>query len=360
MAARWGERYGDLNAEGADLAAILAGPSAGVVRSATVRGMRRLITRQAATLAVLLCLQVAASMMALRRDPVDRFSAACVSWAGVAVAAEDGRPGTASGLRARFGRVRIVPHTDTRRSQVRPTREQYFMLLAVATRERANCLRRHVGAVLVADQRIIATGYNGTPTGFPELRRGRLPPLLAPRELRRGPWLRHLHLRARRAKRGAAGGEARLLRAGRGLLLDAAALLRLPQGAVPVRRQRGSLPERVDAERPDRGRGVRLAAGRAGGPRRGRSRRWSCRPSCSTCARQAVRRRRGSLAPVERERLVRGDGGLHAARSTHLGQPRAGRCVQVDRDDGAQRRRPRSAAAATTSLARGVRSIRAM
>jgi dCMP deaminase len=49
---------------------------------------------------------------------------------------------------------------------VRPTREQYFMLIAVATRERAACLRRHVGAILVADQRIIATGYNGTPAGF--------------------------------------------------------------------------------------------------------------------------------------------------------------------------------------------------
>ena len=46
------------------------------------------------------------------------------------------------------------------------------MLLAVATRERANCLRRHVGAVLVADQRIIATGYNGTPTGFPNCDEG--------------------------------------------------------------------------------------------------------------------------------------------------------------------------------------------
>jgi dCMP deaminase len=56
--------------------------------------------------------------------------------------------------------------TDTRRAAVRPTPEQYFMLLAVATRERAACLGRHVGAVLVADQRIIATGYNGTPTGF--------------------------------------------------------------------------------------------------------------------------------------------------------------------------------------------------
>jgi dCMP deaminase len=46
------------------------------------------------------------------------------------------------------------------------------MLLAVATRERAACLRRHVGAILVADQRIIATGYNGTPTGFPNCDEG--------------------------------------------------------------------------------------------------------------------------------------------------------------------------------------------
>jgi dCMP deaminase len=61
---------------------------------------------------------------------------------------------------------------DRRRSQIRPTREQYFMLLAVATRERAACLGRHVGAILVADQRIIATGYNGTPTGFPNCDEG--------------------------------------------------------------------------------------------------------------------------------------------------------------------------------------------
>jgi dCMP deaminase len=61
---------------------------------------------------------------------------------------------------------------DRRSSQTRPTREQYFMLLAVATRERAACLGRHVGAILVADQRIIATGYNGTPTGFPNCDEG--------------------------------------------------------------------------------------------------------------------------------------------------------------------------------------------
>jgi dCMP deaminase len=41
------------------------------------------------------------------------------------------------------------------------------MLIAVATRERAECLGRHVGAMLVREGRIVATGYNGTPRGFP-------------------------------------------------------------------------------------------------------------------------------------------------------------------------------------------------
>jgi dCMP deaminase len=62
----------------------------------------------------------------------------------------------------------LDPRTpDLRAGARRPTREEYLMLLAVATRQRAECLGRHVGAVLVRDGRIIATGYNGTPRGFP-------------------------------------------------------------------------------------------------------------------------------------------------------------------------------------------------
>ena len=41
------------------------------------------------------------------------------------------------------------------------------MLIAVATRQRAECMGRHVGAVIVRQERIVATGYNGTPRGFP-------------------------------------------------------------------------------------------------------------------------------------------------------------------------------------------------
>jgi dCMP deaminase len=49
----------------------------------------------------------------------------------------------------------------------RPAHDEYFMKIAVAVSERAICLGRHVGAVLVKDGRIIATGYNGTPEHMP-------------------------------------------------------------------------------------------------------------------------------------------------------------------------------------------------
>lgn len=42
---------------------------------------------------------------------------------------------------------------------------QFFMLQAVLASTRATCLRRHVGAVLVRDNRMIAEGYNGSVSG---------------------------------------------------------------------------------------------------------------------------------------------------------------------------------------------------
>jgi len=43
------------------------------------RAVRRFLGHHMAALAVLLCLQAAASMLAVRRDPVDRFKAVVVS-----------------------------------------------------------------------------------------------------------------------------------------------------------------------------------------------------------------------------------------------------------------------------------------
>ena len=45
-------------------------------------------------------------------------------------------------------------------------RHEYYMNIAMAVRKNANCLGRRVGAVMVKENRIISTGYNGTPEGF--------------------------------------------------------------------------------------------------------------------------------------------------------------------------------------------------
>ncbi len=49
----------------------------------------------------------------------------------------------------------------------RPSWDEYFMKIAHLVKERSTCLRRKVGAVLVKDRRILATGYNGAPKGLP-------------------------------------------------------------------------------------------------------------------------------------------------------------------------------------------------
>jgi dCMP deaminase len=48
----------------------------------------------------------------------------------------------------------------------RPSWEEYFMSIAQLVARRSTCLRRQVGAVLVKDKNILATGYNGTPSGI--------------------------------------------------------------------------------------------------------------------------------------------------------------------------------------------------
>ena len=47
----------------------------------------------------------------------------------------------------------------------RPSWDQYFMQMAYMAASRVNCVRRQVGAVIVRDNNILATGYNGPPSG---------------------------------------------------------------------------------------------------------------------------------------------------------------------------------------------------
>ncbi|MCK4352357.1 cytidine/deoxycytidylate deaminase family protein [candidate division WOR-3 bacterium] len=49
---------------------------------------------------------------------------------------------------------------------MRPSWDNYFMKIAELVATRATCLRRQVGAIAVKDKRILATGYNGPPSGL--------------------------------------------------------------------------------------------------------------------------------------------------------------------------------------------------
>ncbi|WP_078809471.1 deoxycytidylate deaminase [Selenihalanaerobacter shriftii] len=51
-------------------------------------------------------------------------------------------------------------------SDGRPSWDEYFMELTSVVAKRATCLRRKVGALLVKERRVLATGYNGAPSGL--------------------------------------------------------------------------------------------------------------------------------------------------------------------------------------------------
>lgn len=48
----------------------------------------------------------------------------------------------------------------------RPDWDEYFLKIAELVSSRSTCIRRHVGAVIVKEKRILATGYNGAPSGI--------------------------------------------------------------------------------------------------------------------------------------------------------------------------------------------------
>jgi dCMP deaminase len=48
----------------------------------------------------------------------------------------------------------------------RPDIDDYFLKIASVVAERATCRRHHIGAVAVRNKHILATGYNGAPSGF--------------------------------------------------------------------------------------------------------------------------------------------------------------------------------------------------
>ena len=49
----------------------------------------------------------------------------------------------------------------------RPSWHQHFLTITRNVAERSTCTRAKVGAVIVRDKNILATGYNGAPAGMP-------------------------------------------------------------------------------------------------------------------------------------------------------------------------------------------------
>ena len=56
--------------------------------------------------------------------------------------------------------------------RLRPDWDSYFMSFTDLAAMRSNCMKRKVGCVIVKDNRVLATGYNGTPRGFTNCNEG--------------------------------------------------------------------------------------------------------------------------------------------------------------------------------------------
>lgn len=56
--------------------------------------------------------------------------------------------------------------TNFATNSIRPTWDEYFLKLAMLVSERATCPRMHCGCVLVNNNHILATGYNGSLPGL--------------------------------------------------------------------------------------------------------------------------------------------------------------------------------------------------
>lgn len=74
----------------------------------------------------------------------------------------DSYPGETEGIQKKIRESGECPtYTD-----LRPSKDTYYLDIAIAVSKRSTCLKRHYGAVIVNNDEIIATGYNGNPRGM--------------------------------------------------------------------------------------------------------------------------------------------------------------------------------------------------
>ncbi len=64
------------------------------------------------------------------------------------------------------GRQFGPPSSGAGEAGPRPGWDEYFMDIVTLVARRSTCVRRSVGALLVKDRRLLATGYNGAPSGL--------------------------------------------------------------------------------------------------------------------------------------------------------------------------------------------------
>lgn len=66
--------------------------------------------------------------------------------------------------------LRLSERVHEENEQQKPKRtswDEYFMGIATQVATRATCDRKHVGALIVLNRTVVATGYNGSPRGLP-------------------------------------------------------------------------------------------------------------------------------------------------------------------------------------------------
>lgn len=61
-------------------------------------------------------------------------------------------------------KVKFQPN-QSKKTYKRPIKDEYYLDIALAVSKRSTCLKRHYGCVIVKDDIIVATGYNGSPRG---------------------------------------------------------------------------------------------------------------------------------------------------------------------------------------------------
>lgn len=80
----------------------------------------------------------------------------------------EGRCDAALFIRAQFNEIpTFIPMENgpMENGRIRPSKDVYYLGIAKAVAQRATCLRRIYGAVIVNNDEIVSTGYNGAPRG---------------------------------------------------------------------------------------------------------------------------------------------------------------------------------------------------